>query len=64
MRAEINKDGELVIYCEEYDLCLSCKNKKSCPLLQAIKQEIVILHYSDIGVAECGLYQKGRKTYE
>jgi hypothetical protein len=60
MRAEINKKGQLSIICEEYDLCERCKNATKCPLIQAISQEIVILHYSDIAIGECGLYQKGK----
>lgn len=60
MRAEINKKGQLSIICEEYDLCQRCKNATKCPLVQAISQEIVILHYSDIAIGECGLYQKGK----
>jgi hypothetical protein len=60
MRAEINKKGRLEINCEPYDLCFKCKNVKNCPLIQAISQEIVILHYSDIAIGECGLYQKGK----
>lgn len=61
MRAEINKGGKLAIYCEEYDICKNCKKIHECPLIQAISQEIVILHYSEIAISECGLYQtKGR----
>jgi len=62
MRAEVNSLGNLVVTCEDYDLCTTCKNSKKCPLIQAISQEIVILHYSAIGVGECGLYIKGRKN--
>jgi hypothetical protein len=62
MKAEVNSWGELVVSCEEYDLCQTCKNSKRCPLIQAISQEIVILHYSPIGVGECGLYIKGKQN--
>ena len=58
MRAEIDKKGDLVIYCECYDLCTTCKHSRKCPLIQAIRQEIVILHYSDVAVGDCGLYSK------
>lgn len=61
MKAKVNQFGELEIYCESYDLCRSCKNSKRCPLIQAINQEIVIMHYSDVAISECGLYQKGNK---
>lgn len=62
MRADVDNKGNLVVSCEEYDLCHNCKNCKKCPLIQALSQEIVILHYSTIGVGECGLYAKGRKN--
>lgn len=59
MRAEINQNGELTIYCDEsYDICANCINKRKCPLIQAISQEIVILHYSDVAIGECGLYKR------
>ena len=59
MRAEINEFDELVINFESYDLCERCTNRKKCPLVQAISQEIVILHYSDVQIEECGLFKKG-----
>lgn len=62
MRADIDKKGSLVISCEDYDLCCTCKNCKKCPLIQALSQEIVILHYATIGVGECGLYIKGKRN--
>ena len=58
MRAEIDKKGDLVIYTECYDLCTTCKHSRKCPLIQAISQEIVILHYSDVAIGECGLFKK------
>lgn len=58
MRAEISSSGNLAIFCEDYDICRSCKHAQKCPLIQAITQEIVILHYSDVAIGECGLYQK------
>lgn len=60
MNIEVNKKGKIVINTEDCDLCNDCKNSKKCPLLQALSQEIVIMHYSVIGVGECGLYQKGK----
>lgn len=59
MRAEINDLEELVINFEDYDKCKRCANKKKCPLMQAISQEIVILHYAEIQIEECGLFRKG-----
>jgi len=64
MRAEINRTGDLEVFCEYYDLCRNCMNTRRCPLIQAITQEIVILHYSDIGIGECGLYTKRNKNYD
>lgn len=36
MRADVDKRGNLVVSCEEYDLCHSCKNCKKCPLIQIL----------------------------
>ena len=58
MRVEINDREELVIYSRKFDLCTTCGNTRDCPLLQALQQEIVILHYGEIEVSECGLYLK------
>jgi hypothetical protein len=61
MRAEITHDEKLAIYCEDYDICKTCKNIQSCPLIQAITQEIVILHYSEVAIGECGLFEKRKR---
>ncbi len=53
MRAEINNKGKLKILFEQYDVCNFCRNVKKCPLMQAVMQEIVILHYSDIEIKQC-----------
>jgi hypothetical protein len=59
MKTEIDEFDELVITFDSYDLCYKCTNRKKCPLVQALYQEIVILHYSDIQIKECGLFKKG-----
>ncbi len=65
MKAELDAEQNMVIGCADYDLCQQCKNIRKCPLIQAITQEIVILHYSDIAVSECGLFeQRKRRRYE
>jgi len=61
MREAVNDDGHLIIYSSQYDLCSTCKNKYDCPLMQALVQEIVILHYGTVQISECGLYQKLNK---
>jgi len=64
MNATIDDCDHLVINCAEYDLCKTCKNIRKCPLIQAVTQEIVILHYSEVAVSECGLYEKRKRRYE
>lgn len=58
MRAELDKRGKLEVHTDSYDLCYSCKNVYKCPLVHAISQEIVILHYSNIEIKDCGLFKK------
>ena len=58
MQVIFNDNDELGVCFDEYDLCVKCKNVKKCPLIQALTQELVILHYADIAVCECGLYKQ------
>lgn len=58
MYCTLTKVGDLQVYTDENDSCFNCKNLTKCPLIQAISKEIVIMHYSDIEVRECGLYKR------
>lgn len=58
MYAKVNEKGKLEIHTNYNDLCYKCKNLYKCPLIHCISQEIVILHYADTEVKECGLFKK------
>ncbi len=58
MYATVNDIGKLEIHTTEKDLCFKCKNIYKCPLIHSISQELVILHYSDTEIVNCGLYKK------
>lgn len=55
MRANLNNRGLIEVKASGQDVCKKCKNLSKCPLIQAIKQEIVILHYEETLIADCGL---------
>lgn len=54
----VNDYGELEVHTNEEDSCFLCKNINKCPLVQALSKEYVILHYSEIEVAKCGLFKR------
>ena len=58
MYAVVNERGKLDVHVDEDDLCLSCKNKFKCPLIQALSKEYAFLHYSEVEVSQCGLFKK------
>jgi len=58
MYVDIDKNGCLKVHTDDNDLCFNCKNLYSCPLIQAISKEYVIMHYSDVEVKECALFKK------
>lgn len=58
MKANLNNKGHIEVKASGQDICKKCKNFVTCPLIQAIKQEIVILHYEETLIADCGLFKK------
>ncbi len=58
MYAIVNDDGALEVHTDKNDTCYSCRNLQKCPLIQAISNEYVILHYSDIEIKRCGLFKR------
>ena len=58
MQVNFDENSDLAVYFDDYDLCSKCKNRKKCPLVQALSQELVILHYADIAICECGLFKQ------
>lgn len=58
MYAVVNEDSELDLYAQESDICFLCSNICLCPLLAALKNEVVILRYEAIGIEECALFDE------
>lgn len=58
MYALVNDDAELDLYAEESDLCYVCSNMCFCPLMAALKNEVVILRFEAMGVESCALFKE------
>lgn len=58
MRVEVNKRGKIDVYADTKDACFSCGNKTDCPLVEALRAEIVVLHYAEIDILRCGLFKR------
>jgi|GEM_PF-1156061 len=58
MRVEVNKQGQIDVFADTKDICYACKNNTDCPLIEALRAEIVFLHYEEIDVQTCGLFRK------
>ena len=58
MRAAVNKAGKIDIFADKQDICFDCEIKSDCPLIEALRAEIVILRYEDVDISRCGLFRK------
>lgn len=58
MRVEVNKYGGIDVFIDKKDVCFACENKTDCPLVEALRAEIVVLHYADVDIQSCGLFKK------
>ncbi|MDD3012616.1 MAG: hypothetical protein PHC34_02810 [Candidatus Gastranaerophilales bacterium] len=58
MRVKINKFGGVEVFTDTKDVCFVCGNKIDCPLVEALRAEIVILHYEEIDIQRCGLFKR------
>lgn len=58
MRVEVNKFGGIEVFTDTKDVCYACENISDCPLVEALRAEIVVLHYADIDVLRCGLFKR------
>lgn len=58
MYALVNDDSELDLYAEEEDICYSCSNMSLCPLMAALKNEVVILRFEAMGIESCALFEE------
>lgn len=57
MRTGISKYGKLEVKLNEEDQCYSCGHLANCPLVGALKHEVVIPHYENFHVQVCGMYK-------
>jgi len=57
MKANINSNGLLEVHICYTDLCHTCRNMKICPLINAVLDENVFLHYEDTQIEKCGLFR-------
>lgn len=62
MRVNVNKYGGIDVFTDKNDLCYSCLNKTECPLVEALRAEIVILRFEEIDVTKCALLKKEVKN--
>ena len=54
----VNDNKDLEVHVTNTDLCFKCKYLSKCPLLTAIQDEYVVMHYSDIDVKDCGVFKR------
>jgi hypothetical protein len=50
------EDSEIEVYAEPEDKCYLCQNVLLCPLLSAIQNEAVFLHYENLEIEKCGMF--------
>jgi len=62
MKLSINIKGKLELYTDLYDICFECSQKEHCPLIGAIKSEVVVPRYETIEIVRCGLFKSYRTT--
>jgi len=58
VRVEVNKFGGIEVFTDRKDVCFACENKVDCPLVEALRAEIVVLHYAEIDIQRCGLFKR------
>lgn len=54
----VNDNKDLEVHVTKTDLCFKCKYLSKCPFLNAIQDEYVVMHYSDIDVKDCGVFKR------
>lgn len=60
MRVKVNKFNRVEVFLDAHDVCFYCENKLCCPLLKALRGEVVILRYEAITVQNCKFF-KGKE---
>lgn len=57
MRLRINRFNRIEPLTDSHDICFQCKNKTSCPLMMALRGEVVILRYEAVTVQNCKFFK-------
>lgn len=57
MFCTVNNHGNLEVHTDSDDLCFNCKNLYKCPLVQALSNEYVFLHYANVEIKDCALFK-------
>lgn len=63
MKVKANNSGGIDVFTNTDDACFECLNNTDCPLIEALRNELVIMHYEEIEIQKCKL-QKKRKNSE
>ena len=58
MRVEVSKFGGIDVFADANDVCFACKNVTDCPLIEALQNEVTVLHYENVEVQRCGLFAR------
>lgn len=54
----VNDNGKLDVYAQCSDRCHKCKNTHKCPLIVALRDEFVVMRYSDISIKDCCFFKR------
>jgi len=61
MFAVVDKfDQKINAYPQEEDLCYLCTHLDVCPLLSAVKDELVVLRSESVWICNCKCYEEDR----
>ena len=58
MKMLLNKSRLMDIVFDDKDLCKHCQNKKICPLIRYIKDDVLVLRFGKIDVKCCELFKQ------
>lgn len=57
------EDNTWNICAEIDDQCYKCPDAVICPLLEAVKMDMVGINYDSIQIKNCGIYKKYHKSH-
>ncbi len=58
MKMLLNRWRLMEVIIDDRDQCSNCQNKKLCPLIRTLKDDVVILRFGRIDVKWCGLFKQ------